>query len=126
MIRSTLAVLSAPVVFGLVCLPTNWLIVKLFPSHFDENWLTKNTGLLVLLVSLTALFAAASEFVGAAIARKNITAHIIAICLLQLANGVGAQRQYWDVLPLWYHLTFFVLLLVGIPLGGWLAMKWTN
>ena len=30
--RSILAVLSAPIVYGLLCVPVNALIVKLFPS----------------------------------------------------------------------------------------------
>ena len=45
MLRSVLAVLSGPVVFGLICVPTNWVIVKLFPQHFDEQWNTKNPGM---------------------------------------------------------------------------------
>ena len=38
MLRSVLAVLSGPITYGLVCVPTNWLIVTLFPNHFDEQW----------------------------------------------------------------------------------------
>jgi len=64
MIRTFLAILSGPVVFGLVCVPTNGLVVTLFPTYFDPQWQTQHTGLLVLLVSLTLVFAGASGFVG--------------------------------------------------------------
>jgi len=120
LLRSIIAVLSAPIVYGAICVPVNWLIVKLFPSHFDEHWITKNNALLLLLVSLTIFFAGVSGFVGAAIARDKIMYHSAAICILQLAIGIAVQRQYWNVLPLWYHVWFFALLVLGIPIGAWL------
>lgn len=121
MLRSLLAVLSGPVVFGLVCLPVNWIIVKLFPRYFDEQWNTQHTGMLVLHVSLTILYAGASGFVGGWIAKDNIMAHVAVMSVLQLGIGIFVQRQYWNILPLWYHLTFFVLLVVGIVIGGIIA-----
>lgn len=118
MLRSVLAVLSGPVVFGAICVPTNFLVVKLFPSHFDKNWVTGHTGILALLVSLTVLYAGASGFVSASIARDHLLWHITAMCALQLAIGIAVQRQSWEALPLWYHYTFFVLLVLGILLGA--------
>ena len=121
MLRSVLAILAGPVVFGLVCVPTNWLIVKLFPGFFDEQWNTEHRGMLALLVSLTILFAGASGLAGGWIARENVMLHTAVMCLLQIGIGIMVQRQYWTVLPLWYHLTFFALLVAGIFLGGWMA-----
>ncbi|MDC0934846.1 hypothetical protein OAS39_01075 [Pirellulales bacterium] len=118
MVRSILAVLSGPVVYGLVCVPVNYLVVAAFPPRFDENWVTTHTGILILLVSLTLLFAGTAGFVCALIARRNVLPHLLALCVLQLAIGIAVQRQFWDVLPLWYHLTFFVLVVVGTLLGG--------
>ena len=89
--QSVIAVLSGPVVYGAICLPVNWLILKMFPSHFDEKWITGNTGLLVLLVSLTIVFAGASGFVGAWIAPGNVMAHAAAMCALFLAIGIAVQ-----------------------------------
>lgn len=121
MLRSVLAVLSGPVVYGLICVPMNWIMTKLFPDYFDEQWTTRHSGMLVVLVSLTILYAGASGFVGGWIAKDNVMAHIAVMCVLQLGIGILVQRQYWDTLPLWYHYTFFVLLLVGIVLGGLIA-----
>lgn len=69
-------------------------------------------------MSLTVVFAAASGYVGAWIARGRILGHILAICILQLAVGIAIQLQHWTLLPLWYHLAFFVLFVVGIILGA--------
>lgn len=123
MIRSILAVLAAPIVYGIVCVPVNWLVVTMFPEHFDERWVTESTGLLLLLVSLTVFFAGAAGYVGARIAPGNVVAHTAAMCLLLLAIGIAVQIQFWTVLPLWYHLTFFGLLLIGTLLGArvWLT-----
>jgi hypothetical protein len=121
--QSVIAVLSGPVVYGVICLPVNWLIVKMFPSHFDEKWITRDTGILVLLVSLTIVFAGVSGFVSAWIAPGNVMVHAAAMCALQLAIGVAVQRHYWSVLPLSYHFSFFGLLIVGIPLGAWACCR---
>jgi hypothetical protein len=118
--RSVLAVLAAPIIYGAVCLPTNWLIVNIFPAHFDERWITGDTGLLFLLVSLTVVFSGASGYVGARIAPGNVMAHAAAIGALLLAIGIAAESQYWTALPLWYHLAFFGLILLGTPLGAWM------
>ena len=122
MLRGVLALAAGPLVYGLVCVPTNWVVVKLFPAHFDEQWQTRHTGLLVLLVSLTLMFAATSGFVSAMIARHNVMVYAAILCVLQLGIGVAVQRQYWNSLPLWYHLTFFLLLVVGILVGAWLSL----
>lgn len=116
--QGVLAVLSGPIVYGIVCVPTNWLVVRLFPSHFDENWVTRSPRLLVLLVSLTVLFAGAAGLVTVLIAGDRILWHVVALCALLVAIGVGVQRQFWDRLPLWYHLAFFVLLILGTVLGA--------
>lgn len=121
MLRSVLAVLAGPIIYGFVCVPSNWLVVKMFPSQFDEQWQTRNTGLLVLLVSLTLVFAAASGFGSGWIAKNHIVWHAAFLCVVQLGIGIAVQRQYWDALPLWYHLSFFVLLVAGIVLGAWLS-----
>jgi len=122
MLQSVLAVVVGPVVFGMVCVPSNWVVVKLFPSHFDEQWQTRHAGLLVLLVSLTLVHAGASGFAGGWIAKDRVMMHAAAMCVLQLVIGIAVQRQFWDTLPLWYHLAFFVLLVAGILLGAWLAV----
>lgn len=122
MLQSILAVMSGPIVFGLACVPSNWLIVKLFPSHFDDQWMTRHTGLLALLVSMTLVYAGASGFVAGWIARNHVMAHAAALAVVQLGIGIAVQRQYWDVLPLWYHLTFFVLLIAGIFIGAKLSV----
>ncbi len=51
--RSIAAVLSAPIVYGLVSVPVNGIITMLFPSYFDENWHTDYTPILVLMVWMT-------------------------------------------------------------------------
>jgi len=121
MLKTVLAVLSGPVVYGLVCVPCNWVIVKLFPSHFDERWQTQHVGLLLLMVSLTVVYGGASGLVGGSIAGEHVRMATVGLCVVQLGIGVAVQRQYWEALPLWYHLSFFVLLLAGIVAGAWLS-----
>ena len=37
---------------------------------------------------------------------------------LNLSFGIFIQYQYWDKMPLWYHLPFLAMLVPGIILGG--------
>ena len=123
MLRSIIAVLSGPVVYGVLCVPIDFLVVTLFPSHFNEHWVTDHTGILALLVSLTIIYAGASGFVCAMLARHHVVSHVTAMAILQLAIGIAVQSQSWTVLPVWYHYTFFVLLISGILMGAALRVS---
>lgn len=116
--RSILAILSGPFVYGLLCLPGNWLVVQLFPSKFDEQWITTHPPLLILLVSLTIIYSFGSGLACGLIAKRNIMKHAYTMSIFQLLLGIAIQTQYWDLLPIWYHLSFFVLLVVGILWGA--------
>lgn len=119
---SVVAVLSAPFVYGVLCVPGNWLVVTLFPQHFDERWVTRRPRLLVLLLAMTVVYAGASGFVGAWIAPSAVMGHAAAMCVLQLAVGLAVQKAYWSELPLWYHLGFLALLAAGTFIGAGLRV----
>jgi hypothetical protein len=40
--------------------------------------------------------------------------------VLQLGLGIFFQAQYWQLMPLWYHLPFLALLLPGNVYGAWM------
>ena len=126
MIRSILAVLAGPVVYGIIMLPVNKLVTMLAPGSFREDGTTDRVDLLILLLGLSCVYAAAGGYVGAWIARENLLAHAIAMSVLQLAIGIMVQRQFWDMLPVWYHFSFFVLLVIGTLAGFWLRTFGTS
>ncbi len=126
MIRSILAVLAGPVVYGIVMLPVNKLVMILAPGAFREDGTPDRVDVRILLLALSCVYAAAGGYVGAWIAQENLLAHAVAMCVLQLAIGIMVQRQFWDVLPVWYHYSFFVLLVIGTLVGFWLRTFGTS
>ncbi len=60
----------------------------------------------------------------ARVARRAELRHALALGVVQLIIGILVQVQYWQVMPLWYHLSFLSLLLPGTVLGGrWRARQ---
>jgi multisubunit Na+/H+ antiporter MnhG subunit len=53
------------------------------------------------------------------IARKNQIQTALVLGVLLLAFGVFIQIQFWNQIPLWYHLIFLALL---VPMT-WLGAK---
>ena len=57
-------------------------------------------------------------YLAATIARRREIAHALALGILQLTIGIAVQLQYWEVMPLWYHLLFLGLIVPTCVLGG--------
>lgn len=125
MLRSVAAVFSTPIVYGMLCVPGNWIVVQLFPQHFDENWVTSNSPLLLFMVSLTLVWAGASGLVGGYIAKRQIMKHTIVMAVLLLGIAVYVQSLYWNLLPIWYHFSLFILVVIGV-IGGAEMVKETR
>ncbi len=81
---------------------------------------TDHTGILLLVLALSVVCSVIAGWVTAAVATRARVGHAVALGILQLAIGIFTQLQYWDAIPLWYHLPFLALLLPGNVLGGWL------
>ena len=118
---SVLAVLAAPVLYGLLCVPT---INKLMSSNADllndmggtyDVVLTLQTEAVQLVVLLAIGFAVA------AIARFKPMLHVGIGVVVMLAIGVSVQLSFWDAMLVWHHYVFFALIAVCMPLGGLIA-----
>lgn len=118
MVRSILAVLAGAVVWDALYLGSNALLVSLLPGYFNLDGSTDHLGMLLLSLTLSIAFFLISGYITAAVARKNPLGHGLALGLVQLPQGIFAQSQYWDLLPLWYHLLFLGLLVPCTVLGA--------
>ena len=65
----------------------------------------------------SVVFSVIAGYVTALLARAKTKQHALALGLALLAVGIFAQVQFWDVMPLWYHLSFLALLIPGVLLG---------
>ena len=80
------------------------------------------TGLMVLLAA-SVLFSAAAGWITTAIAREGGYAPAILLAVIQLALGIFFQAQAWQLMPIWYHLPFLLLIVPATLFGAWLRLR---
>ena len=73
--------------------------------------------MLIVPLILSAVCSIISGFVAALIARENSKSPLI-LGVLLLVVGIFVQMGVWKKIPLWYHLTFWVLLIPMTVFGG--------
>ena len=118
MIRSILSVLAGFALWTVLWLASNAALAATVPGAFREDGSTDSVGMLLLLLVLSVVFSVIAGYVTALLAHEKTTQHTLALGLALLAVGIFVQIQYWDVMPVWYHLSFLALLVPGVLLGA--------
>ena len=116
--RSVLAILAGPVVFGMVYVPGNLAVLALWPDLVRPDGTSDHVGILLLYLVLYLGDGGVAGFATAVIARRSLRAHAGILALLQLIIVVSVQSYYWDRMPVWFSLSFFAVVPVGILLGA--------
>jgi hypothetical protein len=116
--RSTLAVLAGSVTWMITALGTDNVLATARPEWFGAAGRVDDPGVLLFLLSYSLGFAVLAGYVTGWIARHREIRHTLALGVLQLAMGTVATIAYFDVAPVWYHLTFLALLIPAHVLGG--------
>ena len=120
MLRSVLAVIGGFLLWSLVWVASNQLVIALFPRHVKDDGGIDQPAVLLMLITVSLALSFLSGYLVAVWARRKEVPHAAVLGAVLLAVGVFVQVQYWEVMPLWYHLCFLGLLLPGAALGGWL------
>ena len=81
------------------------------------------TASLVGLLVLSIVCSLAAGLAAAAIAKGRARGALLALAGLLLLTGVAVQSGVWALMPLWYHLTFLVLIVPATVLGGRLLRR---
>jgi hypothetical protein len=91
-------------------------------EDFYNNKQPYTADMTILILSLVRSFICSiiSGFVAARIARENTKSPLL-LGVMLLAFGIFVQTLFWNVIPLWYHITFLILLIPVTVLGGKLA-----
>ena len=118
--RSILAVLAGAVLWAVLWLGSNVTLAAVFPGQIVPNEYIGHVGILMTLLTLCIAFSLLAGYVTGVVARTNLVKHGLALGILQLGLGIFFQAQYWQLMPLWYHLVFLTMLLPGNVYGAWL------
>lgn len=115
-----LAVLSAPLLYGALCVPLTGALLAQFPEHINALGGTHNPNLVfaVEVMQLLTLFLCGAVVQWIA-GRSDATYRpLIIATLIMLGIGITVQYQYWSAMPTWHHYVFFLLIVVAMPAGA--------
>ena len=118
MVRNILSVLAGFAVWTVLWLASNAAMAAAVPSAFAEDGSTENAGILVLFLVFSVVFSIVAGYLCVMLARRKPMRLAWILGVLLLAVGLFVQLQFWDVMPLWYHLIFLALLLPGTLFGA--------
>ncbi|HYP49957.1 MAG TPA: hypothetical protein VEQ34_03380 [Pyrinomonadaceae bacterium] len=119
MLKNIFAVIGGFVLWSAFWVVSDLTLLILSPDWYGEG--LKSFSIPVLLISLarSIFISLISGYIAALIAKKNQIQTALVLGVLLLAFGIFIQAQFWNVIPLWYHLIFLALL---IPMT-WLGAK---
>ena len=123
MIRIGLAIAAGFVLWSVLWLGGGGVLRSFFSAAVGADGSVSDRQLLLLLLLLALLASVGSGYLTVLIAPITALRAALILGLLLLLVGIGVQRQYWALLPLWYHLSFLILLLPATLLGGWLRLR---
>ncbi len=118
MIRNILSVLAGFAVWTVLWLASNAAIAAAVPGAFGDDGATDNAAILVLFLVLSVVFSVVAGSLCVKLAREKPMRLAWILGVLLLAVGIFVQIQFWDVMPVWYHLIFLALLVPGVLLGA--------
>jgi len=116
--KSIMAVVIGFVVWTAMFLGSNSAVSMVMPASFDEDGSTDSVAVLLLILSLSIVASIVSGGLTAQGAKAAAGGASLALGILLLAVGIFVQLQFWEQMPLWYHLTFLGALIPGVLAGA--------
>lgn len=109
--RRILAAVVGFILWSALWLAYNAFLLKLGVPPQDQAQPVQESNALIALLAGSVVASLVAGLAAAAILKSSVQGPIVALGLLLLAVGIFFQAQYWQLMPLWYHLTFLLLLL---------------
>ena len=129
MLRMILGIVAGFIVWSIVWVGMDALLSAISPGWFGrifndfQNAVNRNepftppVSVSVYLIFQSILCSLIAGFTAAAIAKENRKS-TLALGVLLLATGIFVEAQHWNYFPLWYHLSFLILLIPATIFGG--------
>ena len=123
MIRIVLGVIVGYAVWTALWLGGNSVFLRAAADSVESGEDFTASGPLVGAIALSLVCSIAAGFAAAEIAKQRANVAAFAMGLLLLLTGIGVQAGVWKLMPVWYHLTFLVLIVPACMLGGRLIRR---
>jgi hypothetical protein len=121
--RSVLAVLSGAILWSLLWISTINAIAAAAPEFIVTGRYIGHVGVLLTFLAASVVYSVAAGYVTGSVAKTRAVQHAVVLGVLQMVLGIGFQVQSWELMPVWYHLSFLALLLPGNVYGAWLMAR---
>jgi len=118
MARAILGVIAGYAVWSVIWLAGNALLFGAAGHEVAEGRPFTAAGPLVGILVLSVVCSLAAGAATAGIARARARGAVLVMALLLLMTGIAVQATAWSLMPVWYHLTFLVLIVPVCLLGG--------
>ena len=121
------------IIVGYIVWTVLWLGSDAIFSAISSDWATKSVEfraaveknipytpdsmILIVLLVKSVIVTIISGFAAALIARENTKSTVI-LGLLLFISGIFVQFMHWNYMPLWYHVSFLLMLIPMTILGG--------
>jgi hypothetical protein len=123
MLKIILGVAAGFIVWSILWVGVDAILRSVWTSYSESvKTMTFSSVMLIVPLILSAIVSIVSGFVAALISKEHSKAPLFSGILL-LIVGIFVQLGVWDKIPLWYHLTFWVLLVPMTVLGGRLRSR---
>lgn len=112
--KSAGAVVAGYLAWATLFLAGNWMLSRASPASFGPDGST-TSGMLSVILGLSVVSSIASGWIAALISRSFGACVALGVALSVV--GLFVQLRFWELMPVWYHVSFLVLLLPGVLLG---------
>jgi ammonia channel protein AmtB len=129
MLRIILGIVAGFIVWSLLWVGLDALLATISPgwfgNHFNEfqNAVNRNEPFMspasvsAYLIFQSVLCSLAAGFTAAAIAKESRKTTLV-LGILLLLTGIFVEAAHWNYFPIWYHVSFLLLLIPVTVLGG--------
>ena len=123
MSRAILSVVAGFLFWSVLWLGGNAALARLLPDAFDAEGVTGDVTVLAGLIVLAAVISVLSGMATVRVGPRNPGKAVAALAAVLLVVGIFVEIQYWNVMPVWYHLIFLAVLVPATVWGGRLAER---
>ena len=118
MLRHSIAIAAGFILWSFLWLGYNMVLQSMAMLPTDDTKQIESVASLLSLLLGSIVASVIAGYVTAAIGRTPTNVPTLVLGLLLLATGVAVQSQYWQLMPVWYHVLFLGLLLPGCFIGS--------
>jgi hypothetical protein len=116
--RSVGAVLTAFAIASILAIGADYLMFRLFPASFDNQGISHDARVLVLVLCYSIGFVCLGGYIAAALATHSKRKHAIGFGIVILAATAVATSQNSDSAPAWYNISNLAMVLPAAAFGG--------